>query len=1148
MATDKYNIDTIKDVCKHLNIACSLLVYQDKFTFLYANNLYYQLYGYNKNDNFRFSVPFIKEHQDIIRTIINAINNKEKYIEFESRSFNKTNTLIWTSSKLSLFYNNNKVYIICLIIDITENKQTIKNLEISHQKYRQEGQFKVALATDALASYEINVDDDMIIEDIIEDTINMLHLVDLEAHCCYSEFLSRWAKKCVHPDEKDTFYQIMHPHNLKSAYYSNQTEVYYEYRSLTATGKQIWVSTSIHLLYDKESSKLFGFVYVKDINEKKLRELALLKQSQSDPLTGLSNRISLEKIISTELAANPHNNCAFMIIDIDNFKIINDNFGHSFGDTVLVEIANALLGLFTNSNIIGRYGGDEFVIFIKNYLSKEEVYDQANRILDALNLEFSSNEERYMISCSIGISFSPDHGNNYNDLFDKADIALYQAKRAGKSQYTVYDSNYNNSVPVTNYISKGWLIDELDEIVYVSTLDTYELLYLNRKGRELTGIKVGEYNHVKCYEALQGRTSPCPFCSNSKLTLDEFYIWEFSNPIFKKDYIVKDKLIMWEGIPVRMEMAVNISDAHKFNLQQVPTEFAIEKTILDCLRSLTIPDTLEEAINNVLEIIGNFYQASRAYIVEINLETKIATNTYEWSQEGTPSFKEQLKNIDLTKIPYILEVFEKKDDLIITDCQSIKQEHPLEYQHFISRGAHSLITIPYEEVGVFAGYIGVDNPKFNQNTIALLDSINFSIVNEIKKRRLYETTQYNLYHDNLSGLLNRNSFTYYLNNYRETTNSQAVVFADINGLKEINRDFGHNHGDKIITNIAQEMKAFFPNEKVFRLSGDEFVIVAANIDYQDFLKTAKMMDSKLLANTPNGVSLGYTWSGDGTDINELIHQAEELMLINKQVYYEQAEVYKKHYSPKKINNLLNVIENKYFVVYLQPKFDIRENKVVAAEALVRLNHPKYGLIMPGKFIPTLEKEQMTRYLDFYMFDEVCQILEQWANEGKELIPISVNISRNTLLESDFTDSLSKIKQKYHFPSKYIVIEITESIGNIEHTLITTISNQIKKLGFNISLDDFGARYANMSLLTTLNFDELKIDKSMIDTVVDNKKSQSILLHIIEMCKMINVSCVAEGVETKKQLEQLLMLGCSVIQGYYYSKPIPVVEFEAKYHQ
>lgn len=1148
MPVNPYNLDMITRICNHLNTACAIITYRHNFHFEYANDLYYQLFKYKRNDGFNYSLPYSNDYQKVKNTITSIIQKKEEFLEIETQSFNKDNDLIWTRSRLSFIYNNQSVYIICLVENITENKKVLKNLEISHQKYLHEGQFKAAIASDALVSYEINIDDDLIIEDIIENTVNMLKLVDLNTNCSYSEFLLRWTKKCVHPDDKNKFYQELHPHRLKKLFEQGITEVYCEYRSLNATQKQGWVSTTIHLLHVGETNKLFGFVYVKDINDKKIHELELLRQSQSDPLTKLYNRTAFGQIVNEYLNKKRESSSALLLIDIDNFKNINDNLGHSFGDTVLCEIAHKLTNIFNNKAIIGRYGGDEFIIFIKDIPSKKYVYHKASIILEELHLYYSSNYQEYTISSSIGITFSPDDGKTLHELFEQTDSALYRAKKLGKSQYFAFNDSYQDITPVTNYISKGWLIDELDEIVYVSSLDTYELLYLNRKGREITGIEAGEYNHIKCYEALQGRTSPCPFCTNAKLNLNEFYIWEFSNQHLNKDYIVKDKLVLWEGTPVRMEIAVDVSDTHNFNLQRVPTEFAIEKTILDCLQALTIPDTLEEAINNVLEIIGNFYQATRAYIVEIDLNTKIGSNTYEWCRENYPHYRDQLQRIDLNEIPYIYEAFEHHNNLIINDCEAIKKEHPREYAHFISREAHSLVTIPYEETDIFAGYIGVDNPSINQNTIALLDSINFSIVNEIKKRRLYEKTQYNLYHDNLSGLLNRNSFTQFLSYENSAVYSQGVILADINGLKEINRDFGHYHGDKIITIISSIMNSYFPSEKIFRLSGDEFIIIVNNLEYKQFIEATKQMDDTLLGSTPNGVSLGYTWSEDNMDINDLIHQAEELMMINKQIYYERADTYKKHYSPKKLENLLKCFKAKQFVVYLQPKFDIDQNKVVSAEALVRLEYPGHGLIMPNKFIPTLEKERMTRYLDFYMFEQICEILERWQKEGKELIPISVNISRLTLLESDFTNSLKRIKNKYNIPNNFITLEITESIGNIDRSIIATISKRIKDLGFNISLDDFGAKYANMSLLSTLNFDELKIDKSMIDTLVNNDKCQTILHHIIEMCKKINVACVAEGVETEKQIELLVCLGCNIIQGFYYSKPIPLQEFEDKYHQ
>ena len=267
MPVNPYNLDMITKICNHLNTACAIITYRHNFHFEYANDLYYQLFKYKLNDGFNYSLPYSNDYQKVKNTITSIIQKKEEFLEIETQSFNKDNDLIWTRSRLSFIYNNQSVYIICLVENITENKKVLKNLEISHQKYLHEGQFKAAIASDALVSYEINIDDDLIIEDIIENTVNMLKLVDLNTNCSYSEFLLRWTKKCVHPDDKNKFYQELHPHRLKKLFEQGITEVYCEYRSLNATQKQGWVSTTIHLLHVGETNKLFGFVYVKDIND-----------------------------------------------------------------------------------------------------------------------------------------------------------------------------------------------------------------------------------------------------------------------------------------------------------------------------------------------------------------------------------------------------------------------------------------------------------------------------------------------------------------------------------------------------------------------------------------------------------------------------------------------------------------------------------------------------------------------------------------------------------------------------------------------------------------------------------------------------------------------------------------------------------------
>ena len=188
------------------------------------------------------------------------------------------------------------------------------------------------------------------------------------------------------------------------------------------------VSTTIHLLHVGETNKLFGFVYVKDINDKKIHELELLRQSQSDPLTKLYNRTAFGQIVNEYLNKKRESSSALLLIDIDNFKNINDNLGHSFGDTVLCEIAHKLTNIFNNKAIIGRYGGDDFIIFIKDIPSKKYVYHKASIILEELHLLLLIKLSRIYDQQFNWYYFSPDDGKTLHELFEQTDSALYRAK------------------------------------------------------------------------------------------------------------------------------------------------------------------------------------------------------------------------------------------------------------------------------------------------------------------------------------------------------------------------------------------------------------------------------------------------------------------------------------------------------------------------------------------------------------------------------------------------------------------------------------------------------------------------------------------------------------------------------------------------
>lgn len=1018
--------------------------------------------------------------------------------------------------------------------DVSKEQQAL-------ERYRNEEKYRYALVGNALASYEIDIDGDRILEKVLEKDRDMLEAIGLDVGCKYSVFLENWAEKRVHAEDRLMFLRELNIETLKKQYEAGKQEVVCEYRTINADDKMIWCRTKIYLI--TSDLHLNGFVYVKNIEEVKAKELELLRQSRIDPLTGLLNRGASITEINRLLAENERKNSALLIIDVDNFKAVNDTYGHMYGDKVLADTAYKLTNIMGSQMVVGRLGGDEFLVFMPDVGDGLSVYEKARVVAREL-YSAQQEEQSVKISNSIGIAFYPRHGRIFHELYGKADIALRHAKQSGKSCYSVYGDEVSE-VDRMDYVNREWLIDELEEIVYLSDIEDYTLLYVNRAGRELTGIKMGEFEQNKCYKLLQGRDTPCPFCTNAKLNKKEFYTWEFENPHFHKNFIVKDKLVDWNGKSVRMEIAVDVGDRIK-NATDITSKYYMEQMMLESLRALSGAPNLEEAIEKTLELITEFYDGERAYIMEIDREHGFAYNSYEWCREGIPPQKPFLQNIALESIPYVFETFDKKQRLFIPEVEELRHSYPNEYRFLSSRKAHSLFAVPFDDEESYSGYVGVDNPHMNQDTIRFLDSIAYNIANEIKKRRLYEQLEYEAKHDTLSGLYNRGSYI----KYRETLQKQqgkscGVVTADINGLKQLNRDYGHERGDETIIAAAEIMTGCFPKGQVFRVSGDEFVIIAMGLTYEEFTARVNDMRHKMDLQTPDGVSVGNTWAEQPGDFEALLRHAEERMLVNKQLYYKNSDDMRKHYLPEMVKNLTKEVDEGYYRIYLQPKFNSSTGEILSAEALARYQAPGVAVKPPGRFVPLLEKMKIVRHLDFYMLAEVCRLLAKWKAEGSPMVPVSVNFSRITLLESDLFDMIAGIQEKYDIPYNLITIEITESAGDMEHKVMSAITSRLREAGFKLSLDDFGADYANMSLLSIIHFDEVKLDKSLIDNLAKSEVNQTVVRCIVDMCRSLHVECVAEGVETKSQLELLRSFGCKIIQGYYYSRPLEEYEFEEK---
>ena len=241
----------------------------------------------------------------------------------------------------------------------------------------------------------------------------------------------------------------------------------------------------------------------------------------------------------------------------------------------------------------------------------------------------------------------------------------------------------------------------------------------------------------------------------------------------------------------------------------------------------------------------------------------------------------------------------------------------------------------------------------------------------------------------------------------------------------------------------------------------------------------------------------------------------------------------------------DAIKNNEFKIFLQPKFDIKTEKIVGAEALIR-RQKQEKLIMPNSFIPEYEKTGIITKLDMFVFESICEKLKEWKERKYRLLPISINESRKVLYNKYHVEELGEIIKKYTINPNLIELELTETAVVKDIQSAKEAERKVHSLGFVVSMDDFGVGYSSFYMLKNINIDVLKIDKSFSDEVMEDKKGRIILESIIDMAKKLEIKTVAEGIETKLQVEYLKKIGCDMVQGYYFERPISIEEFEKKY--
>jgi EAL domain-containing protein (putative c-di-GMP-specific phosphodiesterase class I)/GGDEF domain-containing protein len=389
----------------------------------------------------------------------------------------------------------------------------------------------------------------------------------------------------------------------------------------------------------------------------------------------------------------------------------------------------------------------------------------------------------------------------------------------------------------------------------------------------------------------------------------------------------------------------------------------------------------------------------------------------------------------------------------------------------------------------------------------------------------------------------------------------AFVHFDIKSFKVINEVYGHISANKVLNKIVNAMNNADFVYTSARCHNDNFAMMIKDMPEKEMTeKLQKFFDDlSHLDDDPNytiyyrcgvvpmkrAVLSGNRVADAGKLAQALGTSAgkTDITLYTDKAHYD---IMWSNYIKTYIDT---AVENDEFIIYLQPKFDILSEQIKGAEALIRWNYKKKTFLSPGRFIPFFEKDGSIGKVDDIVLRKVCEALARWKKEGKKLYPISVNLSRSRLYDRDLIDHLTGIVDTYGVEHRLIDFELTESASYDDKARMIEVLNALRERGFKISMDDFGTGYSSLSLLTEMPLDTLKIDKSFVDKVgtdCDKDKDITVIKHIISLAKELDFVCLAEGAERKCQTDKLRELGCEVIQGYYYSKPIPLTEYEEKY--
>ncbi|MGD8189720.1 sensor domain-containing protein [Brevibacillus ginsengisoli] len=474
--------------------------------------------------------------------------------------------------------------------------------------------------------------------------------------------------------------------------------------------------------------------------------------------------------------------------------------------------------------------------------------------------------------------------------------------------------------------------------------------------------------------------------------------------------------------------------------------------------------------------------------------------------------------------------------------QAVLAKEPIFYEDYVelpdgSLSGESVLTPIFNEQGVCTHVI--------------------SITRDITEQKRYEERlTFLAYHDDLTGLPNRRRFqeemTQSIEDAKRLGKPLAILFLDLDRFKIVNDTLGHNKGDQLLQMVGNRLNELLSDHLVARLGGDEFVVLVK--DFQSLEDLSNMAQQILqVIESPVNInsyeffvtsSIGIAvLEDDSTNADSLMKNADQAMYAAKangknNYYFYESKQELKLFPRLKLEHLLRkAIKQDEFELHYQPVYHTLTGEITCMEVLIRWAQPTLGMIMPGDFIPIAEETGLIVPIGEWVLKTACTQNKRWQEQGLSHIPIAVNLSPFHFQQQNVVQRIAGILQETGLDSKYLTLEITESMAMQQVDAAINKLQDLKEMGIKVSIDDFGTGYSSLSYLKKFPIDSLKIDRSFIKDIVANHEDATIVKAIIVMARSLKRQIIAEGVETEEQMNLLRELGCTKMQGYLFSKPI-----------